>query len=142
MNPKKKVTTVGAPDVKIIFTKSPFIQYEQTLLDKNFRQNLETIMVSKKILHMGVQKTPIQKTYEIAVGSDSININFLGSNRQFNWLEIFLVFNKSDKPTTIYDGYNIELAAKYIMYVKPTNFTKICSLPNEKKYDIGNLTQK
>ena len=30
-------------------------------------------MVSKNILRMGTQETPIQKTYEIAVGSDSIN---------------------------------------------------------------------
>ena len=57
-----------APDAKIIFRKTQFIQYEQILLDKNFRQCLETIMVSKKILHMGVQKTPIQKIYEIATG--------------------------------------------------------------------------
>ena len=40
-------------DIKVIFTKAPFIQYEQILLDKNFRQYLETIMVSKKILRMG-----------------------------------------------------------------------------------------
>ena len=36
------------PDAKIIFTKVPFIQYEQILLDKNFRQYLEAIMISKK----------------------------------------------------------------------------------------------
>ena len=36
-------------DAEIIFTKAPYIQYEQILLDKNFRQHLETIMVSKKI---------------------------------------------------------------------------------------------
>ena len=35
-------------DAKIIFTKVPFIQYEQILLDKNFRQYLEAIMISKK----------------------------------------------------------------------------------------------
>ena len=58
---KKKVTKVVAPDAKISFIKAPFIQYEQILLDKNFRQYLETIMVSEKILRMGVQKTPIQK---------------------------------------------------------------------------------
>ena len=34
---------------EIIFTRVPFIQYEQILLDKNFRQHLETIMVSKNI---------------------------------------------------------------------------------------------
>ena len=41
-------TAIPAPDAKIIFTKAPYIQYEQILLDKNFRQHLETIMVSKK----------------------------------------------------------------------------------------------
>ena len=45
---KKKVATIGSPDVKIIFTKPPFRQYEQFLLDKTFRQYLQTMMVSKK----------------------------------------------------------------------------------------------
>ena len=35
---------------------------------------------------MGAQNTPIQKTYEINIGQDSINIDFLGTNRQFDWL--------------------------------------------------------
>ena len=129
---KKKVTTVGAPDAKLIFAKALFIQYEQILLDKNFRQYLETIMVSKKILRMGVQKTLIQKTYEIGLGSDLINIDFSGFNRQFDWLEISLVFDKRDKHTTIFDSYNAELAVKYIKSIKLTNFTKIYSLTNEK----------
>ena len=33
-------------------------------------------MISKKILRMGVQKTPLQKPYEMSVGSDSINVEF------------------------------------------------------------------
>ena len=99
-------------------------------------------MVCKKILCMGAQKTPIQKTYEIDVGQDSINIDFLGSNRQFDWLEISMVNDKSDKHTTIYDSYNVELASKYIKSVKISNFTKIYSSANEKKYDMDNLTQK
>ena len=92
------------PDVKIIFTKAPFIQYEQILLDKNFRQYLETIMVSKKILQMGTQKTPLHKTYEINVGQDSIDVQ--SANRQFDWIELSLVYNKSDKHTTIYNYEN------------------------------------
>ena len=59
---------IPSPDAKIIFTKAPFIQYEQELLNKSFRQYLETIVVFKKILHMGTQKTPIQKSYKINVG--------------------------------------------------------------------------
>ena len=134
--------TAPAPDAQILFTRAPFIQYEQILLDKNFGQHLETIMVSKKIIRMEAQKTPIQKTYEIKTGSDSINVEFLGANRQFDWLEISILNDKSDKHTTIYDSYNRELAAQKIKTLQLSNFTEIYSLTNEKKYDIDNLTQK
>ena len=117
-------TAIPAPDAKIIFTKAPFVQYEQILLDKNFRQYLETIM--------GAQKTPIQKTYEINVGQDSLDIDFLGANRQFDWTELSLVYNKSEKHTIMYYSYNVEIAAKKIKSVKLANFTEIYSLTNEK----------
>ena len=133
-------STIPDIDAEIIFTRAPFIQYEQILLDKNFRQHLETIMVSKKILRMGAQKTPIQKTYEINTGSDSLNVEYLGANRRFDWIEISIVPDKSDKHTTIYDSYNRELASQTTKTLQLTNFTEIYSLTNEKKYDIDNLT--
>ena len=129
-------TTTPDPDVAIIFTGASFIQYEQILLDKNLRQHLEPIMVFKKIIRMGAQKTPIQKTYEIKTGSDSLNVKFLGANRQFDWIEISIVNDKSDKQTTICDSYNRELAAQNIKTVQLSNFTEIYSLTNEKKYSI------
>ena len=73
-----KVNAIGALDAKIIFTKAPFLQYEQFLLDINFRQYLKIIMVSKKMLRIGVQKTSIRKPFKISTGSNRININFLG----------------------------------------------------------------
>ena len=135
-------TATPAPDAKIIFAKAPFIHYEQILLDKNFRQYLDTIMVSKKIVRMGTQKTQIQKTYEMNVRQDSLDIDFLGANRQFDWIELSLVYDESDKHTTIYDSYNVEMASKIIKSVKLTNFTEIYSLTNEKKFDTDNLAQK
>ena len=48
-------------------------------------------MISKKILRIGAQKIPIQKTYEINTGTDSINIDLLSSKRQLDWLELSLV---------------------------------------------------
>ena len=99
-------------------------------------------MVSKKILRMGAQKTPIQKTYEIQKGSDSLNVEFLGANRQFDWIEIPIVPDKSDKHTTIYDSYNREMAAQLIKSLRLSNFTEIYSLTNEKKYSTDNLTQR
>ena len=97
----------------------------QILLDKNFRQHLETIMVSKKILRIGAQKTPIEKTYEIQKGSHSLHVTFLGANRQFDWIEISIVPEKSNKHTTIYDSYNREMAAQLIKSLRLSNFTEI-----------------
>ena len=76
---------------------------------------------------MGTQKSPIQKTSEINVD------HFLCANRQFDWIELSLVYNKSNKHTTIYDSYNIEMASKTIKSVRLTNFTEIYSLTNENK---------
>ena len=79
----------------------------------------------------------------MSVGQDSLDVEFLGSNRQFDWLEISVVHDKSDKHTTIYDSYNRESAAQIIKSVRLSNFTEIYySLTNEKKSDVDNLTQR
>ena len=36
-------------------------------------------MVSKKILRMGIQKSPPKKSYEMSVGNDSINVQLFGA---------------------------------------------------------------
>ena len=71
-----------------------------------------------------------------------LNVEFLGANRQFDWIEISIVPDKSDKHTTIYDSYNREMAAQLIKTLQLRNFTEIYSLTNEKRYNIDNLTQK
>ena len=129
-------SAIPTQDAKIMFIKAPFIQYEQILLDKKFRQYLEAIMVSKKIVRMGAQKIPIQKTYEINNGQDSLDIDFLEANRQFDLLELSLVYDKSDKHTTIYNSYNVKMAAKKIKSIKLMNFTEIYSSTNEKNMTL------
>ena len=44
-------------DAEIIFTTAPFIQYEQILLDKNFRQHLETNDIEKNIANGSSKNT-------------------------------------------------------------------------------------
>lgn len=68
--------------------------------------------------------------------------DFLGANRQLHWIESSLVYDKSDKHTTIYHSYNVEMGYKNIKSVRLTNFTEIYSLTNEKRYEIDNLTHK
>ena len=45
---KKKVNAIGAPDTQIVFVRAPYLQYEQILLIKNFRQYLETTCSHQK----------------------------------------------------------------------------------------------
>ena len=84
---KKKVNAIGAPGVQIVFVRAPYLQYEQILLTKNFRQYLETIMLSSKVLRMEIQKTPYQKTYKLQAGPQEFTVGFKGFHRQFDWLE-------------------------------------------------------
>ena len=81
---------------------------------------------------MGIQKTSLQKAYEISVGTNSITVEFYGPNRQFDWLEMSSVYDKSEKHLTIYDNYNLEKAATLIQSVALENFTEAYSLTIEK----------
>ena len=81
----------------------------------------------------------MQKTYEINTGQDFIDVELLGANKQFDWLEISLVHNKH---TTICDSYNREMADQKIKSSGLTTFTEVYSLTNEKQYDVDNLTQR
>ena len=71
------------------------IQYEELTLDTNFRHYLEAILFSAKVLQMGVQKTPYYKTYELQASSQDFTVDFQGANRQFDWIEISLVYDKA-----------------------------------------------
>ena len=43
------------------------------------------------MLGLRTQKSSIQKSYKINVGADTLEIDFLRSNRQFDWLEFSLM---------------------------------------------------
>ena len=136
------MTAIGLPDAKIVFARASYSQYEQILLTKNFRQYLETIMLSSNVLRMGIQKTPYQKTYELQAGYQKFTMDFKGCNRQFDWLKISLLYNKSIKHLTIYDSYNAECAAKMIKKIELSNILDAYSASNIIKFDIYKDTQK
>ena len=100
------VGTPGIPDAQIVLLKAPYMQCEQLPLATNFRQYLETILFSSKVLRMGIQKTPYQKIYELQTGVQDFTVDFQGANRQFDWIEILLVDDKSDKHLTFYEQYS------------------------------------
>ena len=138
---KDKVTTLGAPDAQFFFLKAPLIQYEQILLAKNFRQYLETIMLFSKFLRMGIQKTLYQETYELQTGLQEFT-RIKCSERQFDCLEISLVYDKSDKHLTIYGSYIVKCAAKMIKSIELANISDAYSATNTMKFDTSNDIQK
>ena len=44
---------------------------------------------------MDFKKATLQKSYQLAVGAQSYTLEFTAANRQFGWLEISLVYDKS-----------------------------------------------
>ena len=93
-------------------------------------------------MRMGVLANPFQQTYEINVGSQTQAIDFDGASRQFDWLEIPLVYDNSYKHETVYDSYDLELAAHLIQSVKFQNASKAYTLTGKISYDIANKDEK
>ena len=57
----------------------------------------------------------------------------------FDWLEISLTCNKSDKHNTVCNSYNVKKAIKSL---ELENISEAYSLTNQMKYDVTNKTQE
>ena len=106
----------------------------------NFEVYFNSSLRSKKFLRTGIKMTSYQQSFEISTGMQSVNVNFIGSNRQFLILEISLVYNKSDRHQTIFDSY--EIAATKLQSLKFENASNTYSLTSKIKYDIDNEDDK
>ena len=123
-------------DAKIILKSTPYLLYTQFKLNTNFRNYLETALVSESKLRTGIQKTPYQKSYELIAGAQSRTINFNNALKQFFFLEISLVYDRSDKHLSIYDSYNAEVASTQIKSIKLQNVSNTYSEFNTVKFDL------
>ena len=123
-------------DAKIILKSTPYLLYTQFKLDTNFRNYLETALVSESKLRTGIQKTPYQKSYELIAGAQSRTINFNNALKQFSFLEISLVYDRSNKHLSIYDSYNAEVASTQIKSIKLQNASNTYSEFNTVKFDL------
>ena len=126
------------PDADIYFYNTPYIQYEQIKLNDTFNKYITKALQSKRVLRTGIKPTPFQKTYEINVGTQSHIVEFKGANKQFSFIEISLVSDKSEQHNTIYDSYNAEVAATAVASVQLENINnkygelnKKCDLTDE-----------
>ena len=138
-----KVDNIHAtPDAQIIYHDTPYISYQQISMDENFQVYFNAILRSKKALRTRVQFSPYQQTFEENFGTQSINVKFQGANRQFAWLEISLVYYKSDQHQTIYDSYGAEVAPTQIQSLTLENTSSMYSLTSRLEYNIDNIDDK
>ena len=100
-------------DTHIIFHDTPYISYPQITLDDNFLAFSNGILRSRGALRTGVISSPYKQSFEINTGTHSLKVNVRGLNKQIQWLEISLVFDKGDQHQTVYDSYDVEVE-KYV----------------------------
>ena len=93
-------------------------------------------MISENNLQTGIQKTPLQKSYKMSVGSQSRTITFNNAFKQFPFLKIPLIYEKSDQYLSIYDSYNTEIACAHIKLIKLQNASNTYSEFNTVKFDL------
>ena len=101
-------------DAQIIFQDTPYISYPQITLDDSFVAYFNGILRSRGTLRTRVISSTYQQSFETNTRTQSLKVNFCGLNKQIEWLEISLVFDKSDQHQTVYDSYDVELVAKYV----------------------------
>ena len=73
------------------------------------------------VLRMGVLPAPYQQLFEINKDIQSLTVTFKGAQKQLEWLEISLVYDKSYQHLAIYDSYDLELEAKLVQSIKFEN---------------------
>lgn len=76
--------------------------------------------------------------FQINKGVLSITVTFKGVQRQFEWMEISLVYDQSYQHQTIYNSYDVELAAQFIQSLKLDNTTSTYSLTGKLEYNVNN----
>ena len=135
-------TAIPEPDVKIILTAAPYLLYHQFNLEDTYRTYLEGALVSSRKLRGGLKLFPYQKSFELVAGGQSKTFSFTNAFKQFEFLEISLVWDKSDQHTTIYDSYNAEIAATHIKSIKLQNASNTYSEFNTVKFDLTDEEDK
>ena len=94
------------------------------------------ILRSETGLRQSVLPVPYRQEIEVNTGTQDLTCTFKGAQRQFDWLEILIVYDKSYQHTTIYDSYDLELSAGLIQSLKFENTSSTYSLAGKLSYDL------
>ena len=124
------------PDAHINFFARPYISYQEISLTQQAGLYQNGILRSRTALRQGVVPAPFQQEFEMAIGTQNFTCLFQGAQRQIDWVEISIVFDKSYHHETIYDSYDVEQATKVIKNVKFDNASTTYSLTGQIEYDL------
>ena len=139
----KNVTAIPEnPDVLINIYDRPYVSYQEINLTQGADIYFTGILRSETALRQWVLPSPYQQVFEVNTGTQDFTCTFKGAQRQFHWLEISIVYDKSYQHTTIYDSYDLELAAKLIKTIKFENSSSTYSLTGKLSYDLKREDEK
>ena len=131
----KKVTTIPTePDALIQIYDRPYVSYQEINLTKGADVYFTGILRLETALRQGALESPYQQEFEVNTGTQDFTCTFKGAQRQFDWLEISIVYNKSYQHTTICNTYDLELASKFIQSIKFENTSSTYSLTGKLRY--------
>ena len=126
---------ITQPDANVYWHAAPYIQYAQIKLNDTFIKYITKALRSKRVLRTGIKPIPYQKSFEVNTGTQPHVVEFKDTNKPFSFIEISLVYDKSEQHNSIYDSYNIELAATSIASMQLENLKNKYGEIN-KKYDL------
>ena len=139
----KKVAAIpDNPDALIQIYDRTCVSYQETSLTQGVDIYFTGILRSETTLRQRVLPSSYQQVFEVNTGTQDFTCTFKGVQRQFDWLEISIVYDKSYQHTTIYDSYDLELAAKLIKSIKFENTSRTYSLTGKLSYDLENEEEK
>ena len=133
---KKLAAIPDNPDVFINVFDRLYIAYQEINLTQQAYLYGTEILRSETALIQGVLPAPFQQEFEIKTGTQNFTCTFKGAQRQLDWLEISIVYDNSYQHNTIYDSYDVELAAKLIKTIKFENTSSTYSLTGKLTYDL------
>ena len=133
---KKVAATPDNSDALINVYDRPYISYQEINLTQQASLYGTGILRSETALRQGVLPVPFQQEFEVSTSTQNFTCTFKGAQRQIDWLEISIVYDNSYHHSTIYDSYDVELAAKLIKTIKFENASSTYSLTRKLSYDL------
>ena len=92
---KKQVAIPASTDALINIYDRLYISYQELKLTETPDVSLSGILRSEIALRQCVLPSPYQQFFEIKTGTERFTCAFKGAQRQFDWLEISIIYSKS-----------------------------------------------